>query len=548
MKRHVVIRGFPAPLWNWWGFVQNDGDKVRVGDVATMAGGSMWRSYAVPMDRGKVHVALAVSANTKAVPTAFCRLRVKTQRPLSAPVETVWDISSHRAAPEAHEQGRQARGGLDARQAGDYTGVDVRDLEVDPTDASVVYVADGGDDPGATSCDAGAMGGVWTLVVEDDGSGGVTDPLVDDLTFSTDTGGVAISDTLEATGVSMDPDGQFLLAFVPVGPSAGYAADRIYRILRDDIGTAAWVPINGDAWVPPPDVADETLRDASLNLQGAWLEASTRMKPRVSQNGTQAGYAPGAAFDGVWFWDAYEADLCGGQMYSAALVTNGNMWRVENLDAGCDGSPWDPDADTAWTFWPDPDEPHGRAWQTTAVQDVAWDPQSGDVWTAMSDLGLSVLPYGETSAEVDCLWNALSAGGRDVVVTRDGTVWATFYDQGNGIPHSIGVFRSLHDETLGGAGVAWEYESAAIVGNHQYAHSPDFSANYDYLYCIDQDTSHMATAFGERPGEDDGNAFLDTGAADEEDESAASWASPGASTRSTRTRPWSGSGATRRAA
>ena len=390
------------------------------------------------------------------------------------------------------------------------------ELPLDTTDA------DGGNDAAlGSTCESGT-GGVYWLEVTDDGAGNRDWTWLGDLS----TGLADLDSAVEPTGLSMDPDGDFLFAFLPVTHGSGYAADRIYRVSYADIGTGDWVAVNDDT------EADELARDAALDLSDGWLaeEDDTGIAatwPRVSQRGTQATYAPGHAIDAVWFDDSVipEADGCGGYNWSAAMTTTVNMWRADGLDGDCDGGGWDPEDDTTWTFWPEPEEFYGLAWQTTSVHDVAFDAQ-GNTWSAVGDIGLFLLPFDEDNAETDCLWDAFNGGGADVAATPDGAVWFTAYDQdygGTSVPHEVGVFRTLD------AGVTWAYEGAAIPAGKEYAYNEDGGLVEDYwdrLSCVDQDDTHVATPFGEVADDDDGNAFLDPSAPFETSGEYPSWGLP----------------------
>ena len=333
-------------------------------------------------------------------------------------------------------------GGVTCVSMPEGQGTDIRDFQVDTIDPSVVYVADGGNDPELATCESG-VGAIYQFQLTDDGLG--TLDWVWDGAIST---GMPLDADLELTGVSMDPDGDFLYAFVPSSPAGGYAADRIYRIAWAEIGTAGWVPINEDGGSPPTDEAD---RAAALDLSGGWLDATTAtvVRPRVSTEGTAATYSPGYAVDAVWFADATTgADLCGGEDYAAAITTSFNMWRVDGLDGGCDGSAWDPEDDTSWTFWPEPDQLDGQAWQDTVVVGFQGYTASTYAITQTGRLGLTT--------DGGITWLKAEFGGDWAATPGDATddcSEATFFTQVNGV-----ALLQQADRTYNSGGTDWRLE------------------------------------------------------------------------------------------
>lgn len=281
------------------------------------------------------------------------------------------------------------------------TGADIRDIEVDPNDPSVAYVADGGDDPTLDKCADDGVGGVYRLDIGDDGS------VLEAADWTNLSSGLSsVSADHAVTGVEMDPDSQFLVAFVPVSSGKAFDFDRMYRIAADDLAAdpfaGGWVPIN-DA------PTDEAAREANLYLNAGWLDESTATTVLPRRHPAQ--YAPGFGIDGVWYQDGSDPTLdgCdgGGYEYRLAISTKFHMWSVAGMDADCDGSGWDPATDTEWEFWPEPTYPFGFIWQTTSATDAAFD-AAGNAWVPVKDLGLFQRPAGVDEAEVDCLWNNLA--------------------------------------------------------------------------------------------------------------------------------------------
>jgi hypothetical protein len=375
----------------------------------------------------------------------------------------------------------------------DGLGMDVRDIEVDPLLPNVVYIANGGHDPTATDCDDG-VNGLYQFEVTDDTFGALDGDLFDDLT----TGLTDLGSGFEITGVSLDPDGDFLFAFVPSSQDSGYDEDRIYRVAYADMGTGAWVPMNENL--------DQATRAASLDLSGGWLEATTVVKEAPYP----AYFAPGHAIDAVWFqaYDSPAWNSCRGDAWYAAVSTDLNAWRVAGLDdlddSDCNGVvDWDPEDDTDWVFWPEPDTAESRTWQTAVVNDIAED-LDGNLWMPSSDHGLFMQPAAGGPAELDCLWDFFNAGGNLVSVGEDGSVWVGFFDQGvnsTAPAHETGIFR-----TLDGGGI-WEYQGAGVTNANGYDEDGLSSQFNEYPWCKDGDTTHEATPFGDVVNGDNGNVF-----------------------------------------
>jgi hypothetical protein len=378
----------------------------------------------------------------------------------------------------------------------DGMGMDVRDIEVDPILGNVFYVAHGGHDPTASVCDDG-VNGLYQFEVTDSG-GSLSGDLLDDLT----TGLTDLGSGFEITGVSLDPDGDFIFAFVPSSQDSGYDEDRIYRVAYDDMGTGGWVPINEDA--------DQAVREAALDLSGGWLEATTIVKEAPFP----AYFAPGHAIDAVWFqaYDSPAWNSCRGDAWYAAISTDLNAWRVAGLDdlddSDCDTVvDWDPEDDTDWVFWPEPDTTEALTWQTAVVNDIAED-LDGNVWMPASDHGLFMQPVVGGPAELDCLWDFFNGGGSLVSVGEDGSVWVGIYDQSvssKSAPHETGIFRTLD------GGATWGYQGAGVTNSNAYDNDGTFD---EYPWCKDGDTTHEAKPFGDVAGTSQGNVFNGLGGED----------------------------------
>lgn len=365
----------------------------------------------------------------------------------------------------------------------DSIGWDIRDIEVDPLDSSIVCVADNGDDPDVSTCSDGT-GGIYEIDI-DDSAGALTTYVSTDLSASAFSW-TAGSDDLDLTGLAMDPDGAVLVAFMPVTHDKGYTYDRMYRIDSADLASPTasdWQSLDGDL------NADRLARVATIpDYAGAWLEANTVVKA----NPYPEYHTPGNGYDGV-FYESATAPATG--VFPMIVATEFELWMVTGLD-DLVTSPWDGDSDTTWTFWPEATTSHDQGWQTAVVNDIAQD-ADGNIWAPVSDLGLFQLPAGGSAAEMDCLWDYFNAGGIRVAVGSDDSVWALFYDQGSDeIPSEMGVFRTVD------WGATWEYQGGGIAN----ANARNTGGN-NQPWCKDQNTFsvHQAEPFGGAAG--DGFAF-----------------------------------------
>ncbi|MFN7143373.1 MAG: hypothetical protein ACK4YP_06320, partial [Myxococcota bacterium] len=231
---------------------------------------------------------------------------------------------------------------------------------------------------------------------------------------------------------------------------------------------------------------DGAQRRANTDYSNGWLEASVVAKalpePEI--------YNPGFAIDATWF-DAHDGAA------HAAILTYYNMWDVVGLDGTSPTDPWrafwDGELDTVWTFWPEPAVDRPDTYQTMSQPDAAAD-RFGNVWMPTGDHGLFMQPAPDPfsyPAEKDCLWELFGAGGKDVSIGIDDSVWVAMGHQGEGIPHNMGVFRTVDQ------GASWMYQGAAVLN----ANSRDVS---NAVQCRDEDVLHVAQPMDGSAG---GHAF-----------------------------------------
>lgn len=341
-------------------------------------------------------------------------------------------------------------------EVADFTALglqDVRDIEVDPVDPSRVYIADGGQSTVSSAC-VSTTGTIYSLWVDDTGAASVEDFLEVPNDFEQTNSGQYL------TGLSVDPDGEYLIAFTPVTADKDYYYDRMQRIATVDAlagaATSDWVAVNTDN-------GDEGSRAANIingSSDTSWLFNGG--------NGVAdpypARWAPGKGIDGIWL-NVPDSDLD-----FMILGTEFSMWGVYGMD---DSSPgWDPEADTNWWFGPGANLDDPRTFQEIVVNDIAADGE-GNIWMPASDLGLLVLTNGAASAARDCIWDSVNAAGAEVSIGMDDSVWVAMADQASGaFPHQMGVFRTLD------YGTNWEYQGAGQSGIRK-------SAQLDTYACKD---------------------------------------------------------------
>lgn len=357
-------------------------------------------------------------------------------------------------------------------------GLDVKDLEVDPLDPTVVYVADGGDDPDVGAGECAGYNGPHVWVLDLVGTPSIAD--IADPTWAASYQGV--------TGVSMDPSGSYLFAFNPQGSG-------IFRMPRADVlagSTSDWEQL-----LPPYTSADGAERQvthaANVDHSGGWYENSRIVTPYPFPE----LYAPTGALDAAWYVDH------SGTVDEVHAVLSGleDMWDVTGLDI--DNMFFDPERDTYWTVWPEPDVDLPHDFQTMGGYDIALDHEQ-NLWVTSADKGLYVIPapgydymgpWTDFPFERDCLMELTDAGGNSVSVGLDGSVWGTLFQQGTTeVPHRIYVLRTVHDDpddlrplTLSPDGIGdgnewtWTYQGAGVVNlNSRFSGSNRLRCrNYD---------------------------------------------------------------------
>lgn len=307
----------------------------------------------------------------------------------------------------------------------DAEGIDVRDLEVDVFEPSIVYIADGGDDPDTGTCNENP-GNLFSMQVTS--AGWIWDGDFADPTWLTSAFGL--------TGLSMDPDGEFLFAFIPLENGNLYGSGGMYRIPYVDIGDPY-------AWQQIDELGDEADRRTLTDYSGGWLEASIVARPVPEPE----LWSPGLAVDAIWY-EALDSSA------HAVISTANNMWDVAGLSDSFAG--WDAEDDTVWTFWPEPDLSEPFTFQTMSMPDAAVDSEQ-NLWMATGDHALFMLPDGAPAAERDCLFEMFSAGSQDIAIGTDDSIWLSLGEQGNyGIPHRSGVFRTID------YGATWGYQGAGV--------------------------------------------------------------------------------------
>lgn len=417
---------------------------------------------------------------------------------------------------------------------GDLLGADVRDLEFDtwlddtvqfPQDAGVLLV-DGGNRPTDTnldgiedeSCNAD-LSGVAELFISDASGVGVLDfVVVPDVAIAADFVDVSLGYSI--TGLSLDPDSDFVFVNVPITAGSVYSFDRMHRIPAPDllavpgVPSAAWEAVNsGSLTALAPEVEDpyEAVRtNYDLDLSGAWPEAvfNGRADPFPSRA------APGQGYDTLWIPHPFaESD--------AVIAAGSQVWFTHGLTSAWTNNEGDADAlsqpegDVTFKFWPNIDDDEHQTYQSTVVLEARI-ARDGHIWAANMDQALSHLdatlvstsstPYG---AEIDCLWHGWHAGASSVSIVEradpepiggggpDPVVWATLLAQGDGAnPQYMGVVRTMDN------GATWQYAAAgwdAFNANSSMWNAAvsvsDDPATYGYRMCMDEDAGHTAQPF-----------------------------------------------------
>lgn len=377
-------------------------------------------------------------------------------------------------------------------------GLDVSDIEVDPFDRSILYISDGGDDP---------------LLVDGSpypGCRGFNGAAVSMMTLSASGHTLAdISDAswagsfYGASGVSMDPDGDYLFAFMP-GDFDPHLDAPFYRIHRSDILTGAWEQ-------PLDSVLDDATDMRSLHdntdFSGGWLETNREMTPYPFPELTVAA----TATDAIWY-----TSLAGASPVDhAVIMTRNDMWDVMGLDD--DSVLFDAYSDAIWVHWPEPDVSSFRDFESMSGGEMALD-HDQNLWLVSQDKSAYMVPapnftgaypniyYNEFPFERDCLFELYGAGGSSVSVGQDGAIWFALHDQAGGVtPHDMGVFRAVSDpDDENGDHWDWSYQGAGVKNSLSRSEEGNLVECRDYphdevlhdVYLTDVGDFHRAAPMG----------------------------------------------------
>jgi hypothetical protein len=269
-------------------------------------------------------------------------------------------------------------------------------------------------------------------------------------------------------GLSVDPDGGYLFAFMHAGYGTRYG---IYHgVFRLDLGALDTDP-SDLSWEDLTTDKTETVRvDRDSNVSNAeWITyAGAPMVPEPHPADRTADI-----FDGIWLDDA---DGLGTPGLIAA--GGGGVWRVFGLNEPFT-SPDTSESATTWDFLSNSDTSDPHTWQLCGGPGVAISPD-GDIWADYEDAGPYELVRGDDVASHDCIFQANVTGGGYVSVAQDGAVWIATYDQGwNGrepgseYPESISVYRS----TDGGA--SWCHQGAEVYNHAFHGEDNEILCRYD---------------------------------------------------------------------
>lgn len=375
-------------------------------------------------------------------------------------------------------------------------GLDVRDLERDPLDASLFYLGASGLDDTCAYADEGWID-VWA-VSDAPSCSGLPTPmpyggcvgaeLVTSLAMPT-TFDPSRNQTL--TGITWDLDGEYLFAFFPLSHDSPYDEPRAFRIHQADLSAT-----DPTGWEPLSDT-DDAARIAMMNSNEAWIGwepegvAAATWPASVKPDPYAGNWAPGGGIDGTFIevWPYGQVGL---------FTTEFNVWAV--LDAETT-DPWDADGTTQWSFAPWPDLTNNLTFQTTVVNDVAMD-GSGRIWAAVNDLGVMVQESEAHHAALDCVWDNYNGGGKVISIGTDDSVWVGIYDQSGGDPyHEVGVFKTTD------GGTTWGYQGAAYDDWLWHPTRTERTVGgtiYSDAICKDADVAHQFAPLGGT-----GRAFAD---------------------------------------
>ncbi len=326
-------------------------------------------------------------------------------------------------------------------------GIDVTDMEVNPLDPEVVYLSDGGDDPAKTpdgewvggedGCKSGRSGAVYELAL-----GGLVLSDVSPPEWSgVDTGDYGVS------GVSVEPDGDYLFAFLP-GMDSNLMDSPIWRVETAATSAATWTKLFDAA--PADDKTAWLTRAANTTYSGTYWENDRELTPMAFP----AIYSPKLPIDAFFYEQVVDTEVA----QHAVVLSGTYMWDTVGLD--------DASADyyesVTWELWPEASVFEHHDFQSMGGREIALAPD-GNLWVGAQDNGIYMIPapsmmwspatgglfppWGWHAPERDCLLELSASGSQSVSVGEDGAIWAALHDQtGSGIPHRTGVIRIVPDE------------------------------------------------------------------------------------------------------
>lgn len=374
-------------------------------------------------------------------------------------------------------------------------GLDVRDLERDPWEASLFYVGSSGLDETCAYSTQGTIDEWWAV---DATCGGTPTPgPYGGCVGATQVMSVAMPAGFDPTrdqtltGIAWDLDGSYLFGFFPLSHDSPYSEPRAFRIHHTDLSET-----DPSGWEGLSD-ADDGLRTSTMNSNESWIgwepegAAPATWPASVKSDPYPANWAPGGGIDATFIDYPFAGQV-------ALVTTEFNVWAVTDTTEAV----WDPDGTTTWSFFPYPDLTNDLTFQTTVVNDVAMD-GAGQIWAATNDLGLMLQESEAHHAALDCVWDNYNGGGKVVSIGIDGSVWVGIYDQSGSDPyHEVGVFKTTD------GGTTWGYQGAAYDGGLWHPtrnETSDASGEvYSNAICKDDDPTHVVAPLGGT-----GRAFAD---------------------------------------
>lgn len=335
-------------------------------------------------------------------------------------------------------------------------GLSIVDFEVDPLDPSIVYVADTGvtwtqnTEPDLErECDGTDGGGVLLLNLD-----AAPWTVGDVWSLTSIQPGDWTGLQFGVTGVSVDPEGDYLFAALP-GDDNANSPTPLWRVPTADVLLAEpdWERVLG-----PDDGSDfdygQLLHRVNMEYSNSWFD------PDNNEIATPYPFAelfgPSQPFDVNWYYDPDS------ETFRSVVTTRGDMWAVDGLTSSVGGN-----IGTSWTYWPEVERYEDRDWGTLTASDLALD-MEGNLWATVKDPVFWMVPDAGSDdypVERDCLAEGFGAGGSSVdVASYDGSIWLTLYDQAateGEWESSMAVARVVHDpdDTWGGAadGELWEW-------------------------------------------------------------------------------------------